>query len=299
MLAQTENRVRIEGILSEINLEPKTFKKNGADVNAIGGFIKVRVDQSANGSISSLEIPVHMFASEYTNKGTTNPAYESISKVMKEFSSIAAVGLDLADRIRITGAQITMNEYYGQNGTLISFPRITASFVNKIRKEECKPSATFEAVFAVGSMGYEVDKDGVETEKYKISALLPQYGGKIDIVPFYASNKNVAESIQSYWSVGDTVRAHGRLNFTSSIETVTTQLGFGESTEQTRTISISELLITAGKPEPLEGEFALDQNELQTALSERKTRLAALKEKGTAGQAPAKGSTNKFKDLGF
>lgn len=299
MLTQTENKVRIEGILSEVDLAPKTFKKNGNDVNAVGGSIKVRVSQSVNGELVDLEIPVYMFASEYTNSGNINPAYESISRVMNEYTSIAASDIDRADRIRITNASITMNEYYGQNGTLISFPRISASFVGKVKKEEYKPNATFDVVFAIGSMGYETDKDGVETDKFKITGIVPQYGGKVDIVPFYASSKNVAENIQNYWSQGDTVRAHGRLNFTSKTEIATVQLGFGETTEQARTISVSELLITAGVPEPLEGEFALDAGELQTAISERKVRLAALKDRGTTTpKAPAKEKKG-FADLGF
>lgn len=299
MLTQTENKVRIEGILSEIDLAPRTFKKNGVEVNAVGGSIKVRVPQSANGS--DCEVPVHMFAPEFTNSGSPNPAYESISKVMKEFSSIAAVGLDSADRIRITGATITMNEYYGQNGNLVSFPRITASFVTKIRKDDCKPSATFDTVFVIGSMGYETDKDGVETDRFKISAILPQYGGKVDIVPFYASTKSVADSIQNYWNVGDTVKAHGRLNFSSKTEVVSKELGFGESSEQTRTISVSELLITAGVPEPMSGEFALDADEVTAALADRKARLAALKDKGAAKVQPVSKTAigNKFKDYGF
>ena len=300
MLKQSENRVKIEGILSEVDLGPKSFKKNGIDVNAIGGIIKIRVNQVINGADTELEIPVHMFASEFTNAGGPNPAYESISRVMKEFTSIAAGGIDNADRIRITGAQITMNEYYGQSGNLISFPRITASFATKIRKDECRPEASFTAIFVIGEKGYETDKDGVETDHYKITGILPQYGGKVDVVPFYAINPGVIEAVSNYWNPGDTVKANGKLNFTSRTETKLVEVDFGEPTEQTRTVSVSELIITGGSSTPLEGDFAIDNDEVATALAERKARLATLKDKvGTAGKAPAQHATNKFKDLGF
>lgn len=298
MLAQTENTVKIEGILSEINLEPKTITKNGVEVKAVSGTIKVRVDQNANDVESTLEIPIHMFSTEFTNDGRTNPAYESITRVMNEYSSIAAVGIDAADRVRITRASIEMNEYYNRNGALVSFPRIKASFVNKITKDECKPKAEFNVVFAIGSLGYETDKDGVETSRYKVNAILPQYGGKVDIVPFYAVRQSVIDGIQSNWNVGDTVRAVGRLNFTSKTETLSVSLGFGESSEQTRTVSVSDLIITGGNPTPMDGEFALDSNELQAALSERKARLATMKEKDST-KATQKPAANKFKDLGF
>lgn len=304
MLKQTENRVKIEGILSEIDLEPKTFTKNGSQVNAIGGSIKVRVTQPVNGVDTELEVPVYMFASEFTNDGRSNPAYESISRILKEYVSIAAGGIDTADRIRITNGQITMNEYYGKNGNLISFPRINASFVTKIRKEDCNPEATFSVVFAVGSADYETDKDGVATDHYKVSALLPQYGGKVDVVPFYAINSNVIDAISNYWSVGDTVKATGRLNFTTKTETVTTENDFGEPKTDARTISVSELIITGGTSTPMEGDFAINADDLQIAITDRKNRLAQEKEKsngsvGTSGRAPGKASGNRFKDLGF
>lgn len=303
MLQTKENSVKIEGILSEIDIKTGSFKKNGVDTNSIGGVIKIRVNQEINGVETELEIPVHMFASQYTNKGTPNPAYESIERIMNEYVSIAASDIDHADRVRITNGQLQMNEYYGQNGNLIAFPRVTASFINKIRKDECKPTATFSVVFMVGNKGFETDKDGVETDKYKIVGMVPQYGGKIDVIPFYAINKGVIDGVSNYWNEGDTVKAAGKLNFTSRTETRKVEVDFGEPQEETRTVSVSELVITGGSSSPLEGEFALNADDVTAALAERKNRLAALKEKGsqrgTSGKAPAASAGSKFKDLGF
>lgn len=303
MLQQKENKIKIEGILSEIDIKTGSFKKNGVDTDSIGGVIKIRVDQEINGVETELEVPVHMFASAFTNNGAPNPAYESIKRIMDEYVSIAASDIDHADRIRITNAQLQMNEYYGQNGTLISFPRITASFVTKVNKNDFKPSATFSIIFMVGSKGFETDRDGVETDKYKIMGMVPQYGGKVDVVPFYAINKGVIDGVSNYWNEGDTVKAAGKLNFTSKTETRKVEVDFGEPQEETRTISVSELIITGGSSSPLEGDYALDADDITAALAERKARLAALKEKGsnkgTSGKAPAASAGNKFKDLGF
>ena len=133
MLKQKENRVKVEGILSEIDIKPTSFMKDGRNVEALGGSIIVKVTQKISGVEKELLIPVHMFAAKLTNKGTPNPAYESISKVANEFKSIASTGDEsLADRVRITSGQIRMNEYYAADGHLVSFLRISASFVNKI-----------------------------------------------------------------------------------------------------------------------------------------------------------------------
>ncbi len=304
MLESKENNCRIEGILSEVDIKPTSFQKDGKTVNAIGGTIKIRVDQRLSKNddkMTTLEVPVTMFASQYTNSGSLNPAYESINKILSDYTSIAASDIEHADRVRITSGQIKMNEYYGQNGNLISFPRINASFITKVKKEDFKPSATFSVTFAVANAGYELNKDDVETDKYYVTGVLPQYGGKVDVIKFYTANKNVTEAISEYWNQGDTVRASGRLNFSSRTETVVKEVDFGDPIEDTRTVNVSELLITGGSSTPLEGDFAFDQDEIVQALAERKARLAELKDKKKtpAKKAPVQTQKDKFADLGF
>ena len=303
MLKQKENRVKIEGILSEIDIRPTSFKKDGRDVEAVGGSIIVKVNQKISGVEKELLIPVHMFAAKLTNKGTPNPAYESIAKVMNEFKSIASTGDEAqADRVRITNGQIRMNEYYAADGHLISFPRISASFVNKITNGDCKPEATFTAEFAVAAADEEMGRDGEPTGRYKITALLPQYGGKVDVVPMFAESEGVINAVSTYWNVGDTVKANGRLDFSSTTEITYEEVDFGEPVEKVRTINKSDLIITGGSQEPLEGDFALAKEDLDAALADRKLRLEAQKEKDMARvahkQTPAQSGSG-FNDLGF
>lgn len=303
MLKQKENKVRIEGTLSEIDIRPTSFKKDGRDVEAIGGSIIVKVNQKISGVEKELLIPVHMFAAKLTNKGTPNPAYESIAKVMNEFKSIASTGDEAqADRVRITNGQIRMNEYYAADGHLISFPRISASFINKITNGDCKPEATFTAEFAVAAADEEMGRDGEPTGRYKITALLPQYGGKIDVVPMFAESEGVINAVSTYWNVGDTVKANGRLDFSSTTEITYEEVDFGEPVEKVRTINKSDLIITGGSQEPLEGDFALAKEDLDAALADRKLRLEAQKEKDMARvahkQTPAQSGSG-FNDLGF
>ena len=304
MLESKENSVKIEGILSEIDLEAGSYMKDGKSVDKIGGSIKVRVTQMLNGEKVELDIPVYMFANKLTNKGTANPAYASIERVMNEYKSIAAVGIDAADRIRITGAQIRMNEYYGQNGNLNSYPRINASFVTKITDlSKYNPEATFSAIFAIGSMGYETDKDGVEIpNRYKIRGIMPQYGGSVDVIDFFATSPNVIDAVSSYWEQGDTVKINGKLNFTSKTEEKIVEVDFGEPRIERKTISVSELIITGGSQTPLEGDFAFDMDEIHNALEDRQARLAELKAKQKAKEsktAPKTTAKKSMADLGF
>ena len=303
MLMSKENSVKIEGILSEIDLKTGSYIRDGKTIENIGGSIKVRVNQVLNGKETELDIPVFLFANKLTNKGGPNPAYTSIEKVMNEFVSIAAGGMEAADKIRITGASIRMNEYYNQNGVLNSYPRINASFITKITDEsKYSPEATFSAIFVVGNMAYETDKDGVQIDnKYKIRGILPQYGGSVDVVDFYATSPSVIDAVSSYWTQGDTVKVNGKLNFTSTVEERTIEVDFGEPRVEKHTISVSELIITGGSQTPLEGDFAYNQDEIQDALNARQAKLAELKEKQKSKETASKAAPAKksFNDLGF
>ena len=305
MLRQAENRCKIEGVLAEVDIKPGTFTKNGQQVESIGGSIIVKVIQKISGEEKELAIPIHMFASKLTNKGTPNPAYESIKKIADEYISIAASdnGEDGADRIRITNANVRMNEYYSQDGRLISFPRINASFVQRISKAECKPEATYTAEFVVANKSEEVNAKEEPTGRYRIDAIIPQYGGKVDVVPMYAQSPGVINAVSTYWEVGDTVKANGRLDFSATTETIIEEVDFGEPIEKTRTINRSDLIITGGSQEPLEGDFAYDFAEIQNALAERKLRLEQQKDRdmsrAATRKAPAQNAKNGFTDLGF
>ena len=305
MLRQAENRCKIEGILAEIDIKPGSFIKNGQTVESIGGSITVKVTQKISGEEKELAIPVHMFASKLTNKGTPNPAYESIKKIADEYVSIAASdnGEDGADRVRITNASIRMNEYYSADGRLISFPRINASFVNRISKTECKPEATYTAEFVVANKSEEIDRNGEPTGRYRIDAIIPQYGGKVDVVPMFAQSEGVISAVSTYWEVGNTVKANGRLDFSATTETIIEEVDFGEPIEKTRTINRSDLIITGGSQEPLEGDYAFDNAEIQNALAERKIRLEKQKDRdmsrAATRQAPQQSPKNGFADLGF
>ena len=301
-LKQAENSVKIEGILSEIDLKTGSATKNNKTIEYIGGSIKVRVTQFINGKEVDLEIPVFMYSNKLKNDGNPNPAYDSIHRVMTEYTSIAAGGIDAADRIRITNGNIRMNEYYGQTGTLNSYPRINASFVTKVTDlTKFNPEASFSAVFVIAAMGPETDRDGVVIEnRFKIRGVLPQYGGKVDVVDFYATSPSVIDAVSSYWTEKDTVKINGKLNFTSTVEEKLVEVDFGEPRMERRTVSISELIITGGTQTPLDGEFAYDEDEITAALQERQAYLAELKTKAKQKESGTKAApAKKGFDLGF
>ena len=303
MLRQAKNKVKVEGILSEIDLKYGSYTKNGRAVDTIGGSIKVRVNQMINGEENVLEIPVYLFANKMTNAGKPNPAYDSIEKVMKEYVSIASCGSEAgADKIRITNGNIRMNEYYNGQGNLVSFPRVNASFVNKATGE-FRPEATWELEFAVSSMYFMTDADGVELDprKLAIKVIVPQYGGKVDTMELIATNPGVIDAVSSYWENQKTYTAKGRLNFVTTTREVVEECDFGEPDVHVYTSTVSEMIVTKGTQSPMDDDMAFAPVELAAALKEHKAALEAMKDK-TANKtknAPAQTSAHQEVDLGF
>ena len=66
MLRQAENRIKIEGILAEIDIKPGSFNKNGQTMESIGGSIVVKVTQKVAGEVRSWE--ERQYAEYYTYK---------------------------------------------------------------------------------------------------------------------------------------------------------------------------------------------------------------------------------------
>lgn len=301
MLREANNYVKIDGILSEIDLKDDSFAKDGKTIEVIRGTLKVRVNAVISGEDKVLEIPVQVFSPKLKKDGTPNPSYESMNKVRTDFISIAACGSEeQADKISLSGCKIQMNEFANKSGGITSYPRIAASFASK-QTGEIKHTATFQTEFAVAAIENELDKDGIETGRIKITGILPGFGGRVDVVPFYAAG-NVADAIGQYWQVNDTVAARGSLNFTSTTKVETVQEGFGDPIEKRITTNVSELVITGGSETPAEGETAFDLEELQKALTERKARLEDAKRKAEqkTTTAPAQDAVASAKlNLGF
>ena len=312
-MRQAKNKVFIEGILSENNLEEGSYSKNGTTMETIHGNIKVLVRNNINGVPVDNEIPVYVFANKFKNNGEPNPAYESLARVMNEYVSIASAGeIDKADCVRITSGDIRMNEYFDQTGRFISFPRINTSFISRLtKKEELKPKAEFDVEFVVAEQGYEIDQNGENVkdqfgnDRYYVKGIIVGYNDTLNICKFYCANKNVIDAVSGFWTEGDTVPAHGRLNFTSTTTVEKVEQGFGEPIENSRTITVSDLIITGGD-NPFDETLAYDAADIQNALAMRKARLEADREKAKnkpAKATPAPANTTntarRAMDLGF
>lgn len=296
-IKQTLNNVVIEGQLAEVDLEYAEYQGN----DVIRGDFKVRVVLPINGEDVELDVPVRVYHNRITRAGKENPAYNSINSLIKDYASIAAVGEEEADYIRVTGADIRMQEYYPQGGEeLVSYPSVQGSFVNKVAKTDISPKANWELEVFIHGFNEIVN----ENEDYlEITGIGINYDGSAAIIPIKVNNKKIAEQMQSTFSAGQTVPMSGYLNFTSKIETVTEEAVIGEPIVKERTVRSSEIILTGAKA-PIPDAYTAE--EIQQAVALRNDKLAANKQKQAAkvqGQGKSNtqqtGSTETTLDLGF
>lgn len=287
----SKNEVVIDGILSEVKLQ------EGTDTNgnpAIYGEYKIKTTNVIDGIEYKVEIPVRVYQSKTTSKGKDNPAYATAQKIMKDYVSIAAGGEEKATAIRLPekSTSIQENFFMSKNtNQMVYSSGIRASFANEISRSDMNPGARFKVIMVIGEISHEVDKNEEETGRLVIKGVLPQWGGKVDVVPFIVANRRVADHIEKNWQRGDTVLVGGYINYTSIVEeTVDETSTFGEVMTSQKTKSVREYIITGGHEEPLtEEEGAYSQDLIAEALQERQAKIEEKKADAPKKKTPTFG----------
>lgn len=309
MVAEMKNYAIVEGILSEIKLEEKSFvDSQGKSHDTIQGEIIVRVEQEVEKGegVLPLEVPVRFWSKRYTNAGNDNPSFISIKEVLEKGKSIAEVGEKEASTIRVTGSRIAMQEYYAQGASrLISFPSINGSFVNFINKNDMVMKAQFELEGVIDKIFPVLDKDGIPVEPAttQVNLVNVGYGEYTHVIPTITRRADIKDGIEALYSPGDAIILSGKLNFTASTETYLEPVEIGDPIEKQRTVRVSELIIGGVAPRGM-ASVEYDSEDIKRCLQARVARLEVAKEKamqqGGQSNAPRTGQEEQKKvDLGF
>ena len=260
--------------------------------------VTIRVTQTYNGKEETSEIPVGLFATEYTSTGKQNPAWTSI-QALKQMNTVQNVGVDRASNVRLTGATLQENNFVSRSGQLINGWQIRGSFINEAKAADV---ASFVTEIYIMSMDEEFDKEGDTTGRMIIKGGIVQYGGKLDVVNFIVENPDTIDYISRHWETNKTVTVKGRIRMTSTeVKESGESSGWGEEVPEGPTTQyIRELIITTGDDEPKEDEFAYDPTEIKKAFNERKAYIEQLqidarkKANGAAAPAAASTASNKY-----
>lgn len=282
---QAQNKINIVGKLLDTTFGAGTTSDGRQYERAT---MTVRVTQTYNGQEETSEIPVTMFAMQYTNKGTANPAYKNIQD-LKNMKTVQNVGWEEADTIRISGASLRENAYVTKSGNLVDGWQLNGSFVNMTSMSD---TATFTVDIFIMDMKPEEDREGDPTGRLIVKGGLVQYGGKLDVIEFIVENPEAVEYIERNWNPNDTVTVVGRIRITSVEEKKSgAKSSWGEDIPETTTRYIRELIITKGDDEAKEEEFSYDPVEIKKAFNVRKAMIEQLQVNAQKPSKPASQST--------
>lgn len=257
--------------------------------------LTVRVEQLVNGVTETSEIPISVFASKYTQKGTPNPAFENLQRV-KEMNTAQNVGIDAAETIRITSASLRENNYVTKSGTLVNGFQINASFING--GASSNEIATFNTDIVILDMYDEIDSEGDPTGRLIIRGGIVQYNAKLDVLEFIVEGNDQVDYVQRAWSVNDMVNVGGRIRITTK-ETVApvSNNSWGEVLPDTPTTQfVRELIVTRGSEAPFDEDMAYDLADVQRIHKVRKAEIEQLQlnAKKPSAAAPTNKPANKY-----
>lgn len=270
---QAQNEVSIVGKLMEATF---TSGKTKAGVPYNKANLQIRVTQTYGGKTETSEIPVVMFAQQYTKTGAPHPGYQSIQEVRK-LKTAQEYGLDGADTVRISSryGRISENNYVSKNTNKVVYDwQIASSFVGEGKTSDV---ATFCIEIFIMSIDDEFDREGEPTGRLAIKGAVVQYGGKVDVLNFVVENPDAIDFIRTNWQVNDTNCVVGRIRVSAAEEKMSgSHSSWGEDIPEISTRPVKELVITKGDDTGREEEFAYDRAEIKKGFEARKAKIEQM-----------------------
>ena len=289
IMDQATNKVNIVGKLLDTTFrEGKT--STGQAYESCN--FTVRVTQTYGGREETSEIPVSIFATQYTSQNKPHPGYKNIQE-MKKMKTVQDYGEAEATVVRMTSANIRENNFVSRNGQLVNGWQINTSFLNEGKTSDI---ASFNMDIFIMDMHEETDREGEPTGRLIIKGAVVQYQGKLDVIEFIVEGADAVDYISRNWEENKTVNVGGRIRVTSQEEKRSaSESSWGEELPETSTRMVRELIITRGSDEPFDDDFAYDAAEIKKAFNERKARLEQLQidaKSNAKKSAPAASKSN-------
>lgn len=272
IIRQAINTVSLEGYLKEMKLERGTTEKG----DCVRGYIIIKTGEHS-------EHRVDAFSSAKTKDGKDSSSYKNLTKFMNEAVSVASLMKDgkteeeayaAATKVTARGASLRLNEYFDEhnNDTLLSEPRVNASYLTRVSEENFEPRAKFEIEGFIDKIRPEIKNEG-ETGRVYLDMIIPQYQGRVEPMTFVTTKEAGAYIIDNY-EPHQTVALYGEIVNTVN-RVVTRKAGFAGEEESVSATYVRELLVNNGTPADMipdeDSPKAYKLVDIQNALKVRET----------------------------
>lgn len=274
-LPKFENEAVLEGIVSESSIVLKEINGKDGKYKALNGKIVIQTGENETHV-------AEYFVKELKKDGGENGIYTNVKTVLDELVTLQDIAQGKSpegatpSKVRVRG-ELALNEYYGQDGKLRSFPQVKGVFLNRVKEENTyDPKATFDVEGIVKSVKDEF-KEEEETGRKKVELLIPTYNGAIPVE--FITRAEDGEYIEENFEVASTVNVYGNMiNFSKKI-VKKEQKGFGEAKEKVTYENTRELLITGGSVYDEDSPKSLEVEQIKELQTKRNVFLAELESK--------------------
>ena len=275
-LRKAENKVSIAGILKTMKLEAR--EKDGK--RFIMGELEVETGEN---SVQTVKV----FVSELNKDGKESKAWAGMKTAMETYKSQATHGEE-ADVVIITGGQIGINDYKGKDGQVKSVPQISTMFINRARDAEelAKREAKATVEMFITSVMPEVDKQGDETGRAKVSGLVPLYDGSVFPLNLVVDAGKKSEYVLSNYERGNTIIAYIELVNKAEIKEIEQEVDFGDPEIKVFKSFVNEMVLTGGKKYDEENPNAYSVELIKKAMVEREAKLEEIKNREDKPKTP-------------
>lgn len=270
-LRQLDNSVEIVGTLKSKELEVKISKTSGKKFM----FGKLAIVSKFDNRINELQVKVMVMESSKLFKG--------LETVKNEYKTIDEHGAANADRIRVTG-ELTLNEYYNQQGNLIQFNEVKGIFFTRLDESNDQPDKAMASIeTVVESFTEKLDRDQLPTGEYNVNGFTVAWNNEVVELKKAIIGADLAQAFMNLYQPGSTGRLTFKLN--NYVETEEEQPeqtavahGFGsqEKVESNTIKNFVNNIEIIGGDMPLFGAKEYTPEEITTAKQVRALKLQAM-----------------------
>lgn len=307
-MMKVKNETHIEGILYEHALEAKVTGPNSKapGTNFISGTISIATDDAMTNIV-----PVHFtYVTEKTSKGGVNATYSLLQNIIDGVvGTYMQDGADKAAKLRVDSA-IGLNEFYtDRNGKeeLVSVKTNEGGFVhttNVLTEDETQRN-TFKCDMVITQVTHiDADDERKIPEKAVVKGVVFNFRNEILPVEFTATNAGAMAYFEDLGATASNpvfTKVWGRQVSEVIKREIREESAFGEDSVREVQSTRKDFVITGAAKEPYEwdSEDTILASELTTAIANRETYLATMKQrrdeyKASKGQAtPAAAASSK------
>lgn len=277
-MRKTVNEAKISGYLYDVKLEKRAVK-NEASANYGKEYIRGSIDIATDEEGTNIISVHYTYVAPMFNNGNTNRSFGVLESLIDTNNTWVKSGKDGAAKVSATPS-IAVNDWYDQNGELISNIRCEGGFLNMVSS---LPPVDERNTFKVDMFINKVMKvfadpeKNIEEDYLKVSGTIFNFSGALIPVEFVLRNPGGIDYMENL-QMPIFTQVYGAIqNSVIKIKTET-QTAFGDPIVNTVERRTREYLIVNMSAEQYDlGGEDLTVEELKQKQSDREVRLAEIK----------------------